>query len=79
MAKPLEYVAEIEAIIYSGEPFTFGELCKAGPWDEGLADRVLQQNRKKGMISFVRFGLVPRWALTDAGVAEKARRTGGAS
>ena len=77
MADQHPYLARIEAVIFSGEPFTLHDLRKWGRDSESIADRTVQKHRKAGLISFVRFGPQVIWGLTEAGRAEKARRDGG--
>jgi hypothetical protein len=60
----------IERRMVSGEPFTYGELCRLpglGRDDDRLADKTIQRWRRKGWISFIRFDRSPLWSLTDAG------------
>ncbi|CDP50670.1 hypothetical protein [Devosia sp. DBB001] len=60
---------KMEAKMADGEPFTFSDLHKGFPDYEAyrLADRLIQQWRKRGWISFVRVGRSTIWSLTDAG------------
>lgn len=67
-------IAEIERRIFSGEPFTFHEVSRIAPGAYREADRLIQKHRKRGFISFVRFGRDTTWSLTDAGKEVKARR-----
>lgn len=67
-------IAAIESRIFSGEPFTFHELHRGADNAYREAVRLIQKHRKKGFISFVRFGRDTMWSLTDAGKEEKARR-----
>jgi hypothetical protein len=53
----------------SGEPFTYGELHAAGLDKRRAADKQIQKWRRKGWISFARFGRQALWSLTDAGRA----------
>lgn len=72
------HVAHIEKQIFSGARFTYGALC-VGPWDSRLPDKLIQRHRRKGHIAFERIGRTVTWSLTEKGMAEKARRDGGAN
>lgn len=74
MTEREEIIAKIEGRIFSGEPFSFHELHRGLRLADREADRLIQKHRKKGFISFVRFGRDTMWSLTDAGKEEKARR-----
>lgn len=66
-----ELRVKMEARMVDGEPFTFSDLHHGFPEHEAyrLADRLIQQWRKRGWISFVRIGRSTIWSLTDAGRA----------
>lgn len=70
-------IVRLERRILSGEPFTFYGLH--GGLDDAArqADRLIQKYRKKGFIAFEREGREAVWSLTEAGLAERARRDGG--
>lgn len=71
-------IALVEARIFRGDPFTFGELQHGIGNDWRDADRTIQKLRKKGLITFTRKGRECVWELTEAGVAAKAARDQGA-
>lgn len=66
--------ADIEERMLSGEPFTYGSLCRwrgdqAGNRylsrdDDRLVDRTIQKLRRKGLIAFERVGGKVIWSPT---------------
>lgn len=74
---PLE---AIEAVIFSGLPFTYMRLAAINVDHGGdeskdrLADRTLQKHRRKGLIAFTREGRAVVWRLTDTGAEAASAR-----
>ncbi|CCG43355.1 hypothetical protein [Magnetospirillum molischianum] len=59
---------QIENRMLSGEPFTYGDLCRY--FDNGekhgrLIDQIIQRLRKKGMIAFTRVGRQVIWKRVE--------------
>lgn len=84
-----EIIAAIEARMGDGRAFSFADLSEIarrlagwGDLPDGkptwrLADNAIQRWRKRGWISFVRFGRETVWSLTDAGREALASKGGG--
>jgi hypothetical protein len=73
----MDEVAELlENRIFSGTPFTHGQLCDgAGPTAYATADRLIQKYRRLGLISSERSGRSFVWSLTSTGQKERATRS----
>lgn len=68
-------LAKIETRMASGEPFTYGQLCKQWPASHRLIDQTIQKWRRKGLISFARTGRLTVWSLTDAMLSARKVKT----
>ena len=68
MSEMEQYQQAIECRMSSGEPFTYGELCRIQPRPFGedgrTADKTIQKWRRKGWIAFTREGRSTVWRLT---------------
>lgn len=63
-------IRAIESRMRSGEPFTYGQLCRLPGMhrdDDRLADKAIQRWRRRGWISFERVGRNTLWTLTEVG------------
>jgi DNA-binding transcriptional regulator PaaX len=71
-------MTEIEARMATGQPFTYGSLCRTAgqPQDPDRAvDKAIQKWRRKGWIALTREGRQVVWSLTDAGRVAVAEMT----